>query len=143
MPEKITYAPLEHTNESDHGTFPWGKGIDGSPWDDQRREFYQWLDEYGIADRIAEKLYRQKYLTEGDMAILIPFHSVPSNPYMFFCGDINVYYSALTKELSDRRKNLFRYGDSIEELRVIQKNRQIQEALDDCPILPEEKNALR
>ena len=30
MPEKITYAPLEHTNESDHGTFPWGKGIDGT-----------------------------------------------------------------------------------------------------------------
>lgn len=132
MPDK------QHT-----GTFPWNEGLEiDDPWTEELYYFYEWLDQYGIADHIAKKLHYQKYLTEGEIAKILRIESPLKNPYRFFCGSLKDYYSALSKEYEERKQNCFYDENSLESYTNIDAKtvRLMKEALDEYPILPEEKD---
>lgn len=124
------------------GTFPWNKGLEiDDPWTEKLYYFYEWLDKYGIVDHIAQKLYHQKYLTEGEIAKLLMIESPLKNPYRFFCGDVNAYHTALSKEYEEHKQNCFYDENSLESYTNIDAKtvRLMKEALDDYPILSKVK----
>lgn len=140
-------TPFEHTAEPDHGSFPWNEGVTDDIYAEDRYGFREWLFACGVEDHIVELLHDQKYLTEGDMARLMRFDSQLSNPFRFFCGDAKVYYKTIDKLIKDRNAeiNIIKLDSDKKMILafLIEQTRLLQEALDDCPILPEEKDALR
>lgn len=72
---------------ADSGRFTWNEGMSDSMQE--------------VLGKIADKLSEQKFLTEGDIAKLLGFKSSVSNPFRYFCGDIDKYRLAMNDQIKE------------------------------------------